>query len=107
MNITHDTALVTNHFLDDNLFDISTYTPWFSNMANYLISSKFPRDLYVMEKHKIVQLSSNYSFIEGDIYHIRPDIIMRRCVWEDEMYYVLKAFHCEPYGGNFADKMTT
>jgi hypothetical protein len=29
------------------------------------------------------------------------------CVREDEMYYILKACHDEPYGAHFTDKRTT
>ena len=36
-----------------------------------------------------------------------PDLIIRTCVWEDEMFDVFKACHSEPCGGNFVDKRTT
>jgi hypothetical protein len=34
-------------------------------------------------------------------------LIIRRCIKEGEILDILKACHDEPYGGHFADKMTT
>lgn len=107
MNISQDVSLVQDDFTDENLFSISTHNPWFIDVANYLVSCKLPQNLFPREKHKIVQLSANYSWIKGDLYRTRPDLIMRKCVREYEMYDVLKACHNEPCCGNFFDKSTT
>jgi len=40
------------------------------------------------------------------LYRTGPKLIIRRCVWEDEMHGILRAFHNEPCGGNFVDKRT-
>jgi hypothetical protein len=37
----------------------------------------------------------------------RTDLIICRCVREDELFDIFKACHDEPYGGNFADKQTS
>jgi len=36
---------VPNDFLDKALFAISTVTPWFTDVANYLVSRKLPQNL--------------------------------------------------------------
>ena len=38
---------------------------------------------------------------------MRPDLIIRRCVREDEILEILKYCHDEPCGGHFSDKRTT
>ena len=42
----------------------------------------------------------------GDLYKTGPDLIIRRCVREDEMQDILKAIHDGPCGGHFSDKRT-
>lgn len=67
MNIALEVAPVPvpDDFPDENLFVISTHTPWFSNVTNYMVSGSFPQNLSTREKHNIVQRSANYSWIEG------------------------------------------
>lgn len=45
-----------------------------------------------------------YSWMGGDLYKTRPDLIIQRCVREDEMHDILKADHDGPCGGHFSDK---
>jgi hypothetical protein len=40
------------------------------------------------------------------LYKIGPDLVIRRCVREDEIHDILKAYHDGPCGGHFADKRT-
>jgi len=55
MNVSQDTAPlpVLDDFLDENLFCILTHTPWFPDVANYLVSGKFPQNLSTKERHNI------------------------------------------------------
>jgi hypothetical protein len=41
------------------------------------------------------------------LYRTGPDLLIRRCVWEDEMYDIFKACHDGPCGGHFVDKRTS
>jgi hypothetical protein len=52
-------------------------------------------------------MSAPYSWIKGDLFYTGPDMIIHRCVREDEMFNILKACHDEPCGGHFADRRTT
>lgn len=109
INSTQEAVLAPtlDDFLDENLFAISTLTPWFTDMANYLVTRKFPQNISTREKHNIVQQGENYSWIDGDQFYTGPDLIMRRYVREYEMFDVLNDCHNEPCGGNFTDKRTT
>ena len=91
MNISQDATPIPDDFPDENLFSISTLTPWYVDVANYLVLRNLPQNLIAREKHNIIQLSTNYSWIERYFYLTRPDLIMRRCVREDHMYDVLKS----------------
>jgi hypothetical protein len=47
---TGDSTPVDNDFLDENLFSISTFTPWYANVANYLVTDKMPQGMTSREK---------------------------------------------------------
>ena len=103
--IKNDTP-VEDKFPDEYLFAVSTKTPWFADIANYLVSGKLPSYLFPREKRRIIQSSASYSWINEELYNTRPDLIIGRCVREDEILEILKACHDETCGGHFADKIT-
>ena len=65
---------------------------------------KIPAHFSKREKRKIIQQSARYCWIDGNLFYTGPDLEIRRCVKEDEIFSILKACHDEPYGGHFADK---
>ena len=106
LTISDDCNATEDYFLDEYLISISTHSPWYANIANYLVAGKFPHQLSSKEWRKIIQQSATYSWIEGNLYHTEPDFQIWRCVREDEVFDILKACHEEPYGGHFAEKKT-
>jgi hypothetical protein len=109
----HKSDPVDDSFPNKHLFVISTNSSWFTNTKSYLATGKFPQHLYSRENKKIIKLNANYSWIRGDIlftrslFHTRKDLIIRRCVLEDMMFDILRAFHDGPCGGHFFYKRTT
>ena len=67
-------------------------------------AGKLPTHLSKREKWKIIQQSARYCWIDGHLFYIGPDLEIRRCVKEDEVFHILKACHDEPCGGHFPDK---
>jgi len=102
-NIKED-SLVEDKFVNEYLFVVTTQIPWFADVSNYLVIEKLPSHLFPREKRKIIKDSTRYSWITNELYKTGPDLMIRRCVREDEMPDILKACHDEPCGGNFADK---
>lgn len=41
------------------------------------------------------------------LYHTGPDLVIKRCVQEDEMHEIFKSYHDDPCEGHFVDKRTT
>lgn len=41
------------------------------------------------------------------MFYTGPDLVIHRCVREDEIFDIIKDFHDEPCRGNFAQKRTT
>eukprot|EP00253_Pinus_taeda_P022379 PITA_22379 len=85
---------------------MSTDSTWFADIANYLVTGKTPPHLSTREKQNIIQKSVAYSWIQGDLFYTSPNLIIRRCVRDEEVFDVLKFAHDEPCGGHFADKQT-
>lgn len=73
LTIDDDCIPTEDSFHDEYLFSISTYLPWYADIANSLVARKFPQYLSSMEKRNIIQQSATYTWIYGNLYHIGPD----------------------------------
>eukprot|EP00253_Pinus_taeda_P013909 PITA_13909 len=102
-----DNTLVDDSFPDEYLFAVSAHSPWYADIANYLVAGKLPSHLSHQEKRKIIQQSAWYIWISGCIFHTGLDHEIQRCIREDEVYDILKACHDGPFRGHFVDKRTT
>ena len=71
---------VNDDFPDEHLSFLATKPPWYADLANYLTTRKLPQHLSSREKQRIVKISANYSWIEGDLFCTGPYLIIRRCV---------------------------
>jgi hypothetical protein len=88
------------------MFSISTFTLWYEYVDNYLVIGKMTQKLSPREKHKVIQLSASYMWHDDCVYKIGPDLLIRRCVREDEIHDILQAYHDGPCGGHFVNKRT-
>jgi hypothetical protein len=95
---------VEDFFPDEHLFAVSTNSPWFADIANFLAAGKLLHHLTPKERQSIVRKSEIFSWIDGCLFYTGPDLIIRRCVREDEVHEILKSCHDGPCGGHFADK---
>ena len=55
----------------------------------------------------MIRESARYSWVNGDLFNNSSDLLIIKCVREDEIIEILKACHDEPCGGHFADKRTS
>ena len=98
---------VSDNFPDEHLFAISVITPWYADIANYLSLGKLPPSMTSKEKKRIIKQSARHTWVNGDLFYTEYDLIIRRCVRQDEVLDILKSCHDEPCGGHFEDKRTT
>lgn len=84
---------IEDHFPDEHLFAISTNSPWYANIANYLVVGKLPYHFSPKENKYIIKKSSRFSWIGGYLFHTSLDLIIWRCVRDYEIYDILKACH--------------
>jgi hypothetical protein len=80
---------VNDNFPDEHLFVVVVKTPWFADTTNYLAIGRLPAHLSSPQKRRIVQHSAYYSWVGNDIFYTSPDMIIRRCVQEDEITDIL------------------
>lgn len=97
---------VEDHFPDEHLFAIFTNIPLCVDITDYLVAGKLPDHLSPKVKKQIIRQSARFSWIEGYLFHIGLDLIVHRCIPDDEIYNIVRACHDEPCGGHFSDKMT-
>eukprot|EP00253_Pinus_taeda_P035589 PITA_35589 len=95
---------VDDQMPDEHLFAISVLSPWFTDIANYLVSAQFPPHLSSKEKSGIVRKSASFTWIRGNLFKLGPDQILRCCVREEEVFDILVTCHDGPCGGHFAAK---
>jgi len=100
-------GMVDDQLLDEQLFVISILSPWFYDIANYLVSSQFPPNLSSQEKSKIVRKSTPLTWIEGNLFKLGPDQILRRCAREEKVFDTLLTCHNGHCGGHFVAKRKT
>jgi len=86
------------------IFSISTHTPWYAYIANYLATGKVPHHLSYREQRRIIQQSVRYTWIEGYLLYTGPNQQIQHYVRKDEIHDILKVTHDGPCGGHFAHK---
>lgn len=79
-----DDEVVDDSFLDEYLFSITIQTPWYANLANYLVIEKLSQHFTPNNKTRLIEKSSSYFWFGGYLYHIGLNNIMRICIREDE-----------------------
>eukprot|EP00253_Pinus_taeda_P002632 PITA_02632 len=53
---TNEDSPVEDKFPDKYLFAVTTKTPWYADIANYLVTGKLPPHLFPSEKRRIIQV---------------------------------------------------
>eukprot|EP00253_Pinus_taeda_P035107 PITA_35107 len=66
----------------------------------------FPPHLSSNEKSKAMRKSAPFTWVGGNLFKLGPDQILRRCVREEEIFYILLTCHDGPCEGHFAAKRT-
>ena len=92
LNNSGEVVPVSDNFHDEHLFYIYVITPWYADIANYLSSGKIPPSMTSKEKKIIIKQSARHTWVNGDLFYIGYDLIIRRCVRQDEILEIFKIF---------------
>lgn len=97
---------VNKDFLDAHLFQIAALPSWYEKIGEYLSTSTFPKEMALGERPKLALKSKTFQLINGLLYKMGPDQILRRCVMEEEIPNVLKEAHDGLAGGRMGPDAT-
>ena len=85
---------------------MSTRTPWYANIVNYLVTKQLPQELTMAQKNKIKSDVKYYIQDDPYLWEHCSDQIIRRCVVDSEFHYILTFYHSYACGGHFGPKRT-
>lgn len=97
---------VNEDFLDAHLFQIAILPTWYEKIGQYLSTSTFPSEMPPGERRKLALKSKTFQLINGLLYKMGPNQILRRRVMEEEVRGVLKEAHDGLAGGHMGPDAT-
>ena len=100
-----ETKLKEN-FPDEQLFKVSFQIPWYADIVNYLACGVVPQEFSYQQKRKLRTDSRYYIWDDPLLFKRGADMIIRRCVPENEQGKILNECHASPYGGHFSGERT-
>ncbi|PIN07717.1 DNA-directed DNA polymerase [Handroanthus impetiginosus] len=105
---TDEPNLINDNFPDEQLLAIvASDVLWYVDIVNYLTCGIIPFDLSTQQKKKFLFETRRYFWDDLFLFKQGPDNILRRCMPEVEMNYILEQCHASPYGGHFHGDRTT
>ena len=83
-----------------------TRVPWFVHIVNYLVTKSVPEYWNTHPKQKFFHDIRYYFWEETQLFHVRSDQIIRRCIPEEEQVHILSMCHSSSCGGHFGSRKT-
>ena len=99
-------VILTENFSGEQLFKVSCQLPWYADIVNYLACGVVPSEFTSQQKRKLRTDSRYYIWDDPLLFKRVADMIIRRCVPENEQGKILDECHASPYGGHFSGERT-
>ena len=101
-----DLTGIDNDLLDAHLFRVKAIPIELAEIGEYLQERKAPNH-YTEKKKKILTIKSDpYTLINGNLYRLGLDAILRRCSLEHERKKIIQEAHSGVEGGHFLVDIT-
>ena len=98
---------IDDNFRDEKVMVVQVITPpWYADFVNYLAADLLPQELTYHQRKKFLSDARRYYWEEPILYRQCADLVIRRCVPEDEMLSVLRHCHTLECGGHFGPNKT-
>nr|GEV84786.1 reverse transcriptase domain-containing protein [Tanacetum cinerariifolium] len=81
-------------------------TPWFTDIVNFYAGNFIKKGLTSQQKKKFFRDVKHYFWDDPYLFRICTDQIIRRCVYGQEAFEILKACHEGPSGGHHRANLT-
>ena len=106
-----DESPINELFTDENLFFAGNISyigsPWYADIANYLVTSQIPSHWSKLDKQKFLRNVRSFFWDDPYLFKYCPDQIVRRCIPDHEIPSVINFCHALACGGHFSSKKTT
>ena len=97
---------LTENFPNEQLFKVSFQLQWYADIVNYLACGVVPSEFSYQQKRKLRTDSRYYIWDDPLLFKRGADMIIRRCVPENEQRKIMNECHASPYGGHFPGERT-
>ncbi|RDX92480.1 Gag-Pol polyprotein, partial [Mucuna pruriens] len=76
--------LIQDEFLDEQLLQLNKITPWFADICNYIITSKFPPEASRLYKEKLESDAKYYIWDDPYLWRLYSHQVIRKCILDSE-----------------------
>jgi hypothetical protein len=80
LTIHTEEDMIDDQFPYENLFSISTQTPYFTDIENFPTTGKLPQHCSYRERCKIVQKILAPTWVDGYLFKVFPNQFLRICI---------------------------
>ncbi|XP_042021284.1 uncharacterized protein LOC121768798 isoform X1 [Salvia splendens] len=99
--------VINEEFPDEHLFYVAKgQVAWYANIVNYLVAKVIPEGLEDYQKKKFFHDVKFYFWDEPCLFRRCADMVIRRCVPQEEWESVIMHCHTAPSGGHFGANRT-
>ncbi|RDX88814.1 hypothetical protein CR513_29535, partial [Mucuna pruriens] len=92
---------IRDEFLDEQLLNITTSTPWFADICNFMAASQFPPEASQPYKDKLRREAKYYVWNDLYLWRLYSDQLIHRCILDAEINSVLQFYHSTPGSGHY------
>ncbi|RDY04333.1 hypothetical protein CR513_11960, partial [Mucuna pruriens] len=89
----NDTMPIRDDFPDEQLLQMNKITPWFADICNFIVASKFPPKASRLYKEKIENYAKYNIWDDSYLWRLYSDQVIRRCISDSEIKSVLHFCH--------------
>ncbi|RDX93188.1 putative mitochondrial protein, partial [Mucuna pruriens] len=91
---------IRDDFLDEQLLLMNKITPWFTNICNFIVTSKFPLEASRLYKEKIDSDAKYYIWEDPYLWRLCSDQVIHKCILDSEFQLLLYFYHIASGGGH-------
>ncbi|RDY03680.1 Retrovirus-related Pol polyprotein, partial [Mucuna pruriens] len=102
-----DPMPIQDVFLDEQLLQFNTPTPWFVDICNFVAASRFPPEASWLYKERHKSDAKYYIWDDPYLWRLYNDQVIRRCILDAEINLVLQFCHAASGGDHYGLTQTS
>ncbi|RDX76665.1 Retrovirus-related Pol polyprotein, partial [Mucuna pruriens] len=102
----NDLMPIRDEFPDEQLLHISTPTPWFADICNFVVASRFPPEASRLYKERLQNDAEYYIWDVPYLRRLCNDQVIHRCILDTEINSVLQFCQAASGGGHYGSSLT-